>query len=492
MIQLRDYQEMAVEEVRNSFKRGVKRTVLVSPTGSGKTLIFSYIAAGVAKNNKRVLIVAHRDYLLRQISDALKMSGVRHSVLTSNMRGIPRTSVVVASVFTLVNRLKWFPEPDLIIGDESHHFSIGSSWGKVVDHFPKSRVLGVTATPQRLDGKGLGALFDDMVMGPSVAELMAQGYLCPADVYAPSNPDLTGVHRRAGDYVAKELEEAMDKPSITGSAVTHYAKLANGKRAIAFCVSVKHAHDVAREFNQAGFPAASIDGKMDKNAQAKVLEDFSAGRIKILTSCEMVSEGFDVPGTEVAILLRPTSSLSLYIQQVGRALRPAPGKTTALILDHAGNTRRHGFVDEHREWSLDGTATAKKSSDEAAPQVRTCPSCFAMHKPTPVCPKCGHVYETKSRKIKQVDGELVQLAHSDEAHAAAKVIDITTRFRTLMNVGKKRGYNHPDKWAYNIICGQEAARLAKNRDPVHHGMTNGLTKNEREKIWNMTMGMAAR
>lgn len=452
------------------------------------TLMFSYIASGVAKNNKRVLIVAHRDYLLRQISDALRKAGVRHSILTAGAVGVPRTPVVVASVFTLVNRLKWFPKPDLIIGDEAHHFSVGSSWGKVVQHYPDSRVLGVTATPERLDGKGLGDLFNDMVLGPSVAELTAQGFLCPADVYAPSSPDLAGVHRRGGDYVSKELEAAMDKPSITGSAVAHYTKLAAGKRAIAFCASVKHAQDVAREFQQAGFPSASIDGKMDKAAQAKVLEDFGAGRVRILTSCEMISEGFDVPATEVAILLRPTASLTLYIQQVGRALRPSPGKFSAIILDHAGNTRRHGFIDDHREWSLAGAGTTRKSSEEAAPQVRSCPVCFSMHKPMPACPKCGHVYEVKSRKVKQVDGELVQLTRSDEAQAAAKEIDIAQRFKILAGVGKKRGYTHPDKWAFNIICGQEAAKLAKSRDPVLQSTVNGLTKSERDRIWSMTMG----
>ena len=224
-MQLRDYQELAIEAVRDSYRAGHRRTLLVSPTGSGKTVIFSYVAAGVAKNGKRVLIIAHRRELLKQISAALTKAGVKHSMLVSTSRGIPTRNVVVASVFTLANRLKHFPAPDLIVGDEAHHFTPDSSWGKVVSAFPKALVLGVTATPERLDGKGLGSLFDDMVLGPTVAELTEQEYLSPADVYAPSRPDMSGIHTRMGDYVKSELEQAMDKPSITGSAVAHYSKL---------------------------------------------------------------------------------------------------------------------------------------------------------------------------------------------------------------------------------------------------------------------------
>lgn len=488
---LRDYQELAVEAVRDSYRAGKRRTLLVLPTGGGKTICFSYIAAGVARNNKRVLIIAHRRELLRQISSALTKVGVPHGMLMGGSVGIPRANVIVASVFTLANRLKHFPAPDLIIGDEAHHFTPDSSWGKVVAAFPKARVLGVTATPERLDGKGLGVLFDDMVIGPTVAELTEQDYLSPADVYAPSRPDMKGIHTRMGDFVKAELEDVMDRPSITGSAVAHYTKLAAGKRAIAFCVSVKHAQVVAEDFRNAGYASYHIDGGMEEKERDQVLKDFEAGKIQILTSCDLVSEGFDLPAVEVAILLRPTQSLSLYLQQCGRAIRPSPGKTKTIILDHAGNTARHGFIDEPRDWTLDQDRIKQRraAAKEKPPEVRTCPECFAMHKTMPVCPKCGHVYKIKSRMVKQVDGELVQLSHAGEARAAAEEQDWKRRFDVLTAVGRKRGYKSPNKWAFNVICGQEATRLAKLRSAER--TTNGLTAEERQRIWSMTVGRNA-
>lgn len=487
-MQLRDYQETSIEGIRNSFREGNRRVLLVLPTGGGKTVCFSYIASGVARNDKRVLIIAHRRELLKQISQSLKMVGVHHAVMTGGYVGIPTAKVVVASVFTLARRVHRFPAPDLIIGDEAHHFTPDSTWGKVVGAFPKARVLGVTATPERLDGKGLGLMFDDMVMGPSVAELTEQGFLSRADVYAPSRPDLESVRTRMGDYISAQLEGAMDKPSITGSAVSHYIKLAPGKRAIAFCVSVKHAKDVAAQFNRAGYKSSHVDGSMDERERDMVLREFGVGNIQVLTSCDLISEGFDLPAVEVAIMLRPTKSLSLYLQQAGRAIRIAPGKEKTIILDHAGNTAIHGFIDEHREWQLAIGEAREKKGVQGAPTVRTCPKCYAMHRPAPECPQCGHIYKIKGRRIEQRDGELVQVSRGDDAKNTSSETDIVRRFNTLTNVGKSRKYGDPTRWAFNVICGQEAAKLAKQRDAVSKRMINGLTSEERNRIWTQTIG----
>ena len=489
MVQLRDYQESAVQAVRDSFRAGHKKTLLVSPTGSGKTVIFSYIAAGMAKNNKRILIVAHRRELLKQISGALKKVGVSHAVLSGGTPGIPIANVVVASVFTLVRRMKAMKPFDLIIGDEAHHFTPDSSWGKVVTGFPSARVLGVTATPERLDGKGMGQMFDDMVMGPTVAELTAQGFLSPAIVYAPSAPDLGSVGTRMGDYVSKQLEDAMDKPIITGSAVKHYGKYADGKKAIAFCVSVKHAKDVAEDFRSSGYDAVHIDGGMDDTERDGVLKAFEDGRVQILTSCDLVSEGFDLPSVEVAILLRPTKSLGLFLQQCGRAIRPHPDKERTIILDHAGNTARHGFIDDERDWSLaDGFVTGRGKNAEKVVSVRTCTACFAVHKPTPTCPMCGHVYPVTARKVKHVDGDLVMTSRDDDPDISTQEGLMQKRHRVLTSVARKRGYKNPTQWAFNVICGQEASRLAKKVGMRDAQTTNGLTAEERAAIWKMTMG----
>jgi superfamily II DNA or RNA helicase len=491
MVQLRDYQESAVQAVRDSFRAGHKKTLLVSPTGSGKTVIFSYIAAGMAKNNKRILIVAHRRELLKQISGALKKVGVSHAVLSGGTPGIPIANVVVASVFTLVRRMKAMKPFDLIIGDEAHHFTPDSSWGKVVAGFPSARVLGVTATPERLDGKGMGQMFDDMVMGPTVAELTAQGFLSHAVVYAPSAPDLGSVGTRMGDYVSKQLEDAMDKPIITGSAVKHYGKHADGKKAIAFCVSVKHAKDVAEDFRNAGYAASHIDGGMDDTERDAVLKAFEQDRVQILTSCDLVSEGFDLPSVEVAILLRPTKSLGLFLQQCGRAIRPHPDKERTIILDHAGNTARHGFIDDERDWSLaDGFVANRGKNAEKVVSVRTCTACFAVHKPTPTCPMCGHAYPVMARKVKHVDGDLVMTSRDDDPDISTQEGLMQKRHRVLTSVARKRGYKNPTQWAFNVICGQEASRLAKKVGMRDAQTTNGLTAEERAAIWKMTMGKA--
>jgi len=487
-MQLRDYQESAVQAVRDSFRSGHKHTLLVSPTGSGKTVIFSYIAAGMARNNKRILIVAHRRELLKQISGALKRVGVAHAVMAGGYRGVPTANVVVASVFTLVKRIKGIEPFDLIIGDEAHHFTPDSSWGKVVIGFPRARVLGVTATPERLDGKGLGQMFADMVMGPTVAELTAQGFLSHAVVYAPSAPDLGGVGTRMGDYVQKQLEDAMDKAVITGSAVKHYGKYAPGKKAIAFCVSVKHAKNLAKEFRDAGFAASHIDGGMKEDERDSVLKAFEEGRVRVLTSCDLVSEGFDLPSVEVAILLRPTKSLGLYLQQCGRAIRPHPDKERTIILDHAGNTARHGFIDDDREWTLaDGFVQGRGKGDKAE-TVRTCTACFAMHKPSPTCPVCDYVYPVKPRTVKHIDGDLVMTTRAGEQDMTTAEGMLQNKFKVLISVGRKRGYKNPTLWAYNVICGQEAARIAKKVGTRDVQTTNGLTEGERTAIWKMTMG----
>ena len=487
-MQLRDYQESAVQAVRDSFRSGHKHTLLVSPTGSGKTVIFSYIAAGMARNNKRILIVAHRRELLKQISNALKKVGVAHAVMTGGYRGVPTANVVVASVFTLVKRIKGMQPFDLIVGDEAHHFTPDSSWGKVVIGFPRARVLGVTATPERLDGKGLGQMFDDMVMGPTVAELTAQGFLSHAIVYAPSAPDLNGVGTRMGDYVQKQLEEAMVKTVITGSAVKHYGKYASGKKAIAFCVSVRHAKDVAAEFREAGYTASHIDGGMNEEERDGVLKAFEEGRVQVLTSCDLVSEGFDLPAVEVAILLRPTKSLGLYLQQCGRAIRPHPDKERTIILDHAGNTARHGFIDDDREWTLaDGFVQGRGKGDKAE-TVRTCTACFAMHKPSPTCPVCGHVYPVKPRMVKHIDGDLVVTSRDGEQDMTTAEGVLQNKFKVLTSVGRKRGYKNPTLWAYNVICGQEAARIAKKVGTRAVPTTNGLTQEERVSIWKTITG----
>jgi superfamily II DNA or RNA helicase len=362
-----------------------------------------------------------------------------------------------------MDRVDW--TPNLIIVDEAHHATGKTTWGKVLQFYSRAKVLGVTATPARLDGQGLGVaadgFFDAMVMGPSVADLTAQGYLSPAVVYAPKTQlDLSGVKTRGGDYAQNELAAAMDKATITGDSVATYRKNCDGQPAIAFCASVAHAEHVAEAFRAAGYRAASVDGGMDSKTRADRVADLGNGRLQVLTSCDIISEGVDIPIVSAAILLRPTQSLSLYLQQVGRVLRPFPGKPHATINDHVGNVFRHGLPDDDREWSLEGKPKGKKKTDNDAVSVKQCEQCYTVHRPAPVCPHCGFVYRVQSREIEQVAGELEQVQRAPvippEKLAAKKEQSSARSLEDLVEIGRKRGYPHPHAWASHVWKSRQA------------------------------------
>lgn len=431
-ITLRTYQSTVVTDIRNAYAEKKRAPLVVLPTGGGKTTIFAYVTASAASKNKCVFLLCHRAELVKQISATLARFGCRHQVIApgpivrqvqvAQFKEHGRTyiahdaRVYVASVQTLVKRLEQYPAPDIIVVDEAHHLTLDSTWGRVISAYPAAKLLPVTATPIRLDGKGLGVgaggFADAMIMGPTMRELIDAGHLSPYRIFAPPNAlDLTGVRTRMGDYAKDQLAGAVDKPAITGDAVQHYQRLCAGKRAVAFCVSVAHAQHVANEFKEAGVPAEFLDGTLDAMERDRIIKRFEAGETLVMSSCDIVSEGFDLPAIEAAILLRPTQSLSLYLQQVGRALRVFPGKREAVILDHVGAVATHGLPDEEREWSLEGVKKGKKAANDNEPDVAitTCTKCFTIHRPAPVCPTCGHVYPVHERKIETTDGELVEL-----------------------------------------------------------------------------------
>lgn len=404
------------------------------------------------------MILVHRAELLRQTSETLTAFEVPHGLIAS---GVPETdeAVQVASVQTLVRRLsrmKW--APTLIVVDEAHHATATTGHGQVLKHFADARVLGVTATPERLDGQGLGieagGFFDELVMGPTVAELVELGHLSRPVVFAPPGTvDLSGIKTVAGDFSKGELAAAMDRPVITGSAVTHYRKHCDGAPAIAFCASVKHAEHVAEAFRAAGYSAASIDGTLDADTRAQRIADLGSGALHVLTSCEIVSEGTDIPRVSAAILLRPTQSLGLYLQQVGRALRPFPGKERAVILDHVSNCHRHGLPDDDRQWSLDSKPRRQRKQDDDADPVKQCSECFAVHKPAPICPSCGYVYPVKAREIEQVDGSLEEVKRIAREKAKQEQSKAQT-LEDLQRIAAARGYK--PAWAEHVYKARQS------------------------------------
>lgn len=480
MITFRDYQSRAFLDVRNSFMSGKKRPLYVLPTGGGKNVVLNGVAEMSIRKNKNVLILAHRVELIEQIEEtARELFKMNTSFIAPGKTYKEFGKLQVGSVQTVVNRLEKIRKPDLIIVDEAHHYRKGSTYDKIFDYY-KTWSLGLTATPCRLSGEPLGDYFDDMILGPTMKDLIRDGYLCDYDLFCPESSalnkaELSDVKLSQGDFNKQIIEEIMDKPSITGDAITEYNKYCKGKRGVVFCTSIKHAANVAEQFRASGIAAMSIDGKMDPNERRKIIAAYRSGEIKILTNCNIVTEGFDLPAIEAVIQLRPTASLSLYLQMVGRGLRSFEGKEKAVILDHVDNWKRHGLPDDDREWSLyKKIMPRKKSKDDDEENLKVCENCFLQVKATArVCRNCGHVFvasEGGGREVEEIDGDLTKIdkeklrlqrlkeaekeaLRRDKAQAkknrAFEQISADS-YEKLVELGRLRGYQKPEGWALRI------------------------------------------
>jgi len=461
-MKLREYQQQAVEGLRQAFRAGRKRVLLVAPTGAGKTVIFAHLTAALAAAGQRVLLLAHRDFLLDQIAETLAAVGVPCGFIAARRLPALHHRVQVASVQTLRNRLDVW-RPDWIICDEAHHATAGS-WRMVLNAYQSARVVGVTATPQRLDGNGLGDVFEALVRGPEVRWLMEQGFLSQARYFCPATVDTSGLRTRMGEYRAGDVDAACNTARVTGEAVAHYRRLCDGAPAVAFCASIKHAEHVAETFRAAGYSWTSLDSSMSDAARRAAVEGLRTGSLHGISSCDIISEGFDLPHVTAAILIRPTASLGLYLQQVGRVLRPARGKERAVIIDHVGNVgtmrdgewiERHGFAEDIREWTLDGKT--KKVKVDA---VRLCQSCFAAMRGR-TCPQCGTEVEFNERplpgvadsgELEAVDPVAVRAMHRDEERGAQTLED-------FKRIARARGYK--PGWAHYRFEARIARRTYK-------------------------------
>jgi superfamily II DNA or RNA helicase len=387
------------------------------------------------------------------MSVALARNGVRHRVIgpPTLIRNVTQCHMMtvgvsyydanarcaVASVQTLVNRDEsdgWFRNVGLWVTDEVHHLTSDNQWGQAVAMFPNARGLGVTATPLRADGKGLGrqadGVIDTMVTGPNMRWLIDNGFLSDYRIFAPpSDLDLSDVAVTAsGDFSPEPLRAAVHRSHIHGDVVAHYLKVTPGKLGITFAVDIESATELAAAYRAAGVPAEVLTGKTQANIRYKMLSMFARGEIKQLCVCDIISEGFDLPSVEVCSMARPTQSYGLYVQQFGRAIRPLEGKDTAYILDHVGNVLRHGLPDAPRVWSLDRRERRSRSTGDITVMIRICPACTgAYERFRDCCPYCGHKPEPVGRGApEQVEGDLAeltpealarlrgQIAHSEE------------------------------------------------------------------------------
>jgi DNA repair protein RadD len=384
-MKLRPYQEKGIADIRALFIQGKRRVCYAAPTASGKTILFTHAAKKVVENGQRAVINVHRQELIDQTCAALTTEGVSYGIIAAGYPENPDAPLQIAMVQTLVRRLDRLRNVSLSIVDEAHHI-MASTWLKITNATPNARILGVTATPERLDGRGLGAVFDGLVLGPTVNELIASGWLVPFVVYAPERMvNLKGTRTVAGDYALGDLARRMSADVVLGDAVVEYRKHLDGNTAIAFCTTIDHSLNVARFFRQHGIEARHLDGDTPTAERRGLLAALAAGEIKILTNCALIAEGLDIPSVGGVILLRPTKSLALHLQQIGRALRPAPGKQRAVILDHAGNVFRHGMPDMEHKWSLDGRP--KKKGKALARRCLACGTLIAISAQT--CPECG-------------------------------------------------------------------------------------------------------
>lgn len=411
MIALRDYQHDLVGRTRQVMRAGSRRVLIQSPTGSGKTALTAHMLANAVARGKRAWFVVHRRELLTQSARAFAESAdLDVGLIAAGFPASPRAPVQVCSVQTLTKRLAGLQAPDFLVMDECHHCP-SKSWQAVASACPNAYHVGLSATPQRLDGQGLGAFFDALVVGPSTEELIAQGWLSPYRLFAPSRPDVSGVHRVAGDYNKAELSSTMQASAVVGDAISHYQRHTPAARALVFAWSLDASRQIAQQFRDVGVDAAHIDGETPRFEREYQMQRFANGELRVVCNVDLFGEGLDVPALDAVFLLRPTQSLGLYLQQVGRGLRRAEGKSHVAIFDHAGNWERHGLPDDPREWSLAAKEKSKAPSEACG---KRCMQCFGVARPSAkVCPYCHAPFVVQSREVARVDGSLEEIARSE-------------------------------------------------------------------------------
>lgn len=460
MIPLRPYQSEAIDATRALIRAGRRKIVLSLATGGGKTVIASHLIQSAIDKSSNVLFLAHRRELISQAHHKMVANGipadrigiimadtpapsrkdlpysdVNLSALMSQPKGEhcealwnafaryrPTAPVQIASVQTLIRR----PPPadiKVIIIDECH-LSLANSYTSLVAKYPDAIVIGLTATPERADGKGLGELYEELVVIASPRKLMReidQGtgltYLCTPDIWTvPVIPDLTRIKKKGSDFDEDDLADAFDRGDLIGNMIEHWRAYADGLRTVAFAVNVKHSRHIAEMFNAAGIPAAHLDGNTPEQERRDILARLSYGDLRVVANCNVLCEGWDDPNVDCAILARATESRTLHIQQVGRILRNRPGKR-AIILDHCGNVVRKGAPHADYEYSLQGK---KKRKTIDVPSAKVCLKCWAISESTePCCVRCGEPFplvkaaKRGEKTPNEQEGKLVKYCGND-------------------------------------------------------------------------------
>lgn len=422
-IQLRPYQTDIVDSTREALRHSQGVLINLS-TGGGKTQIAAFIAKGVSDRGKKIWFAAHRSELLSQTALTFDRAEIDYGFIAAKRRPQPYAPVQICSIQTLVNRLDRYVAPDILFIDEAKR-TPAPTYDKIVRHCMAagSKIIGLDATPWRINGAGFREYYQEIVKGPPPSWLIANGWLSRYRAFTPTTPDLTGAHTIAGDYAVPDLEQIMDKPSVTGDIIKHWRTLANGKRTILFDVSVESSRHQVEAFTAAGIRALHIDGDTDDGVRRDAARKLAIGEIDILCNVDLLSDGYDLAAAsgidapiEAGIFKRPTQSLAMWMQQIGRVMRPKA--EPAILLDHAGNIIRMrrmfgcGLPDHDYDWSLDPwdrKAAKKKRDAETKVDIRQCSECYHVHSPALVCPSCGYVYPKNGRQVEQRDGDLQEV-----------------------------------------------------------------------------------
>ena len=449
--ELRDYQVDLVQRARWCYRQGIRKVLLTAPPGAGKTTIFSFVISGAAAKGYQCCVIAHRTELIDQASKRLDEYGIPHGVIMAkHPRTDPYQNVQVASIDTLRRRLNWWGKFKFIVIDEAHR-SLAPTYFDFVKAHPLAWVLGVTATPFRSDGKGLGDLYDKLIVGPSIAQLIKAGYLVPPRMFAPSEPDLRGLKIYKGDYEQGALAQRVNQADLIGDIVGNWKNRARGRNTVVFAVNVAHSQHIVDQFRAQGVRSAHLDGTTPDSNRAEIIDALGTGKLEVVSNVGVLTEGTDIPSVGAIVMARPTQSRSLYIQACGRGLRPHPGKQDCIILDHAGCCMMHGPLTDPLDVTLDGIVKKKSRMvpGGASGVLKQCENCYAIvPRGSQTCPECGFLFVMDSRQVKEKGGELVEVSELSQRRMMRKEQGRAETYEDLVAVAKKRDY--APGWAKHV------------------------------------------